>query len=90
MHVKGVGETFRQSGVVNKLDDMGRVTAAEASALTDEHYPDNGFEKSHYGYKRYTTSHGNTGVVVAAETYLGRVAQAKHNVLTKAMNAARG
>lgn len=90
IHVRGVNEVFRQSGVVDKLGDMGRKIAAEASALTNEQYPNNGYEMSHYGSDLYTTTHGTTGVFVHPNTNLGREAQARHNVLTKAMNAARG
>ena len=90
IHVKGVGDTFRQSGVVGELESMGNAIANEATALTNEHYPDNGFELSHFGVERYTTTHGNVGFSVYPRTPLAKRAQAEHSVLTQAMDAGRG
>lgn len=90
LHVKGIGEVFNSSGVVGKLESMANAIANEAQAKTEELYPSSGFERPHYGAKPYTTTHGNTGMFVTAQTPLGREAQARHNVLTQAMDAGRG
>ena len=90
IHERGVGEVFRQSGVVNKLESMGRAIAAEASALTDEHYPKNGIEKSHYKSEQYKTSYGNTAIEVKPTNPLAVRAQSEYSVLTQAMDAGRG
>ena len=91
MHVKGVGEVFRQAAVVERLESMGRRIATEANDAIQTLYPDNGYNAlDHFGVWKYTTTHGTTGVAVGTQTELAKYAQAHHSTLTKAMNAARG
>ena len=91
MHVKGVGEVFRQAAVVERLESMGRRVATEANDAIQTLYPDNGYNTlNHFGVWKYTTTHGTTGVAVGTQTELAKYAQAHHSTLTKAMNAARG
>ena len=90
IHIRGVEQAFRESGVVEKLEEMAERIADSANEKTNALYPDNGYQKDHFEAKRYKTSHGNTGFIVGSQTKLARAAQAHHNVLTQAMDAGRG
>lgn len=89
IHSNGVGDVFRSGGVVGKLEEMGEAIKNEANSRMVELYPDNRFQDEHFEMHQYKTSYGNVGVSVGTNTYLARVAQARHSVLTQAMDAGR-
>lgn len=90
IHLRGVEEVFRSSGIVTLMEDSANSICENAISLTEELYPKSGFKVPHFEVQRYTTSHGNVGFNVHNRTPLGGRAQAEHSVLTHSIAAGKG
>lgn len=88
-NMRGVEEVFRSSGVVSDERSRMQRVCDKANELVEELYPNNGYAMPHFVLQQYRTTHGNVGYNVHANTDLAKHAQAKHSVLTRAMDAGR-
>lgn len=89
IHMRGVEEAFRSDGVVDDMRKRMKRICDEANDKLEELYPNNGYKQPHFVVQEYQTTHGNVGFNVHNFSPLAGHAQAKHSVLTQAMDAGR-
>ena len=104
MHIAGVKDVLKSSGVVSDLERRGNAIAREATSNAKEHYPNIGYRNGAEIFVSKTTKTRKRGlpeVIVFANpgihsgskenpgAPLGDYAQANHSALTQAISAGR-